>query len=580
MTVARTLFDVVKVALRRLPRTPSLDGLLGMVSGTILAWNTVPGLLPPTLGEVVSRTAGASVDSLSPLVTLCLSVLLLGLVVANFLPRLYVGPLREPVERYPRLRRVLVTYGFAVGAVFYLSFLAVSGSGLPAGLPGPPEWLFNAVVVAGILPVGVVLSRIESRPVSHPENYFARPMVRLSTDDDAAESWRSEFETLASRERLQKPAAAMITVAGTALFVVPATLLGVFVGTLSLYYPVIEIVALAGAVGSVALRSDRTPDPESALGGRFDAARDVDATFYRQLRTAITPRAWGVFLPVFFGVLTAVAPLLLSHAYHVPTAAFRPTGLVDAYLSLFELRTVGSLGYVLDATGDAAVWAALSVTPLVVVCYCLWYWFRVVRRVPTLQYHAGSAPVRARLPDAAKTPDVSRPKGYVLPLGLVVWTWLSHRFLWGESFVPIPAAQSDFGFLLLWSAGVGLLVWTVYDAVRTEPSVPESPVGEIYVPLGVQVIVVMDMGLDRAAEVSGLLTVLVLVVALYYLLPNVERLFELDRPRRLLATAVVGAVFAVLVWINYSAGYGLLVGGAVFAVFAIGGEWHDLIEAE
>ena len=556
----------------------SPDRLMGAVSGTILAWNTVPSLLPLPVIDTVSRLSVVPVGSLASLLPLCLSVLLLGLVVVTTLPRVYVGPLREPVGRHSRIRTVLVTYAFAVGAAFYLWGLSVGGSGLPAGLPGPPQWLLNAVVIAGLLPVGAVLHQVESRPVRHPDNYFARSLVGFSTDDDAADVWRGEFETLAEHHYMPTLAAGMVVVAGTSIFVVPAALLGIFIGTLSLYYPVIEIAALVGAVGSWVLQSDCTPDPDSPVGSGFEAARDVDSSFYRQLRTAVTPRAWGIFLPVLLGVLFAVVPLLLPHTYHTPTTAFRPSALLGAYSSIVELRTAGSLGYAVDVTGDAAVWAALSVTPLVVVCYSLWYWFRIVRRIPTLLYHADSAPLRARFQDAAEMPTVSRPRGSFLPLGVVVWSWLSHRFIWGASFVPMPAAQSEFGFLFVWSAGVSVLLWTVYDAVQTEPSVPDSPFREIYVPLGVQILVVMDMGLDRVAEAGSLLTLLVLFVSLYYLLPKVETLFELARSRRLLVFALVGSAFAFLLSINYDVGVSLLVGALVFATFALGGEWHARIE--
>jgi hypothetical protein len=281
---------------------------------------------------------------------------------------------------------------------------------------------------------------------------------------------------------------------------------------------------------------------------------------------------------VLVGVLFAVAPLLLAGAYHTPTTAFSPSALLGAYWSLAELRTLGSLGYAVDVTGDAAVWAALSLTPLVVVCYCLWYWFRTVRRIPTLLYHADAASVRAHLDETAKTPNVSRPKGLLLSLCLVVWAWLSHRFTWGAAFVPIPLARGEFGFLLVWSVGIGVLAWTVYEAVQSAPTVPESPVREIYVPLGVQILVVMDMGLDRVIELGSLLTLLVLFVSLYYLFPRSEVLFDLPRSRRILAFASVGSTFGFLLWLQYDVGLSLLLGAAVFVVFVLGGEWHDLIE--
>jgi hypothetical protein len=577
--MARRLLRGLRLALARLPGVPNLDRLLGVVSGTILAWNALPGLFPASGPDwIASVLAGVQSGSLGALVPLCLSVLLLGLVVVATIPRVYVGPLSEPIGRHSRVRMVLGAYAFAVGAVFYLWGLSVGGSSLPAGLPGPPQWLLNATMLSGFLPVGVALSRVESRPIHHPDNYFARPLVGLSTADDSAAGWRADFETLAGRPRLRPLVSLLVAAAGTSVFVVPATLLGIFVGTLSLYYPVIEIVALVGAVGSWVLRRDRTPAPDSPIGGGLDAARDVDSSFYRQLRTAVTPRAWGVFLPVLLGVLFAVAPLLLAGAYHTPTTAFSPSALLGAYWSLAELRTLGTLGYAVDVTGDAAVWAALSLTPLVVVCYCLWYWFRTVRRIPTLLYHADAASVRAHLDETAKTPNVSRPKGLLLPLCLVVWAWLSHRFTWGAAFVPIPLARGEFGFLLVWSVGIGVLAWTVYEAVQSAPTVPESPVREIYVPLGVQILVVMDMGLDRVIELGSLLTLLVLFVSLYYLFPRAEVLFDLPRSRRILAFASVGSTFGFLLWLQYDVGLSLLLGAAVFVVFVLGGEWHDLIE--
>jgi hypothetical protein len=155
---------------------------------------------------------------------------------------------------------------------------------------------------------------------------------------------------------------------------------------------------------------------------------------------------------------------------------------------------------------------------------------------------------------------------------------LSHRFTWGAAFVPIPLARGEFGFLLVWSVGIGVLAWTVYEAVQSAPTVPESPVREIYVPLGVQILVVMDMGLDRVIELGSLLTLLVLFVSLYYLFPRAEVLFDLPRSRRILAFASVGSTFGFLLWLQYDVGLSLLLGAAVFVVFVLGGEWHDLIE--
>ncbi|MBB6647434.1 hypothetical protein [Halobellus ruber] len=577
--MANALTSLARIVVRWLHWIPSVDRLLGVVSGTILAWNTVPGLIATTTpGGAASRLVGVQPGVLASLVSLGLNVLLLGLVVVAFLPRVYVGPLREPIRSHSVVRRTLVTYAFAVGTVYYLWGSSVGTSSLPAGVPAPPQWLLTVALFLGIPLAGVALYRIGSRPVSDPESRFVRPLVGLSTDDDAAEAWRSEFGALAARPRIRRIASVMVVIAGTSVFVMPAALLGVFVGTLSLYYPIIEVVALVGTVGSWALRSDRTPTPDSVVGDGFAAATDVDSSFYRQLRTAVTPRAWGVFLPVLLGVLFAVVPLLLSGAYNTPAGAFRSAGLRDAYRSVAELRTLGSVAYALDVTGDAAVWVALSVTPLLVVCYCLWYWFRVVRRLPTLLYHADDAPVRARLGDAAATPTVSRPRGAFLPLAAVVWVWLSHRFTRGESFVPVPPAEGEFGFLLLWSMGVGALGWTVYDAMRSEPSVPDGPVRELYVPLGVQIVVVTDMGLDTIVEAGSLLALLILFVGLYYLPAKVETLFEFPRSRRLLVCGVVGAAFSLLTSVRYDVSASLLAGAAIFATFALGGEWHEIVE--
>jgi len=558
---------VVTVAARALARVTgplqpgwqalTVDRLVVTVSGTIIAWNSV---LPQSL-----TTASAS-----QLIPIALSLVNLAAISYAFLPRIYPAGFDTPIEDHRSLRYSLTAYVFVLAAYWYLWLLGLSAGG-PSLVAVGPSWLFMIYLFGGIGLFALLVGRVESRTIFDPGHLLTHPIERLSGGDTG-----DELRALRATDWSRTAVRIMVPVAGSAIYLCPAWLLGALIGTLNMYYPILEVAALGAILADRVVDGDRRLLTGTRMGDLFDAAGEFDAGFYRQLRVASSPRAWGAFALAIVASLFALLPLLVDLRTSSPTVV--SGSLLGAYAAALDLGTGAAIGYAAEKTGDALVALALRSTPLLVVCYGLWYWSHVVRRLPSLLYQVGTANEAERFPASVAKPAVSRPRGYLLPVAVVVTAWLSSRFTWGEPFLAIPVVQTEPGFLALWSLGVAALVWTVVQTWRQTPRAPTSTARELLVPFVVQYLVMSDLLLDELAVAWQVLALFVCLAFLYYLDAVRSFVAGASGRRRLLRSGLVGAgallVSSVVLPLSVSA----VVGVVVPSVFVLGEEMEALTE--
>ncbi|KAB1197307.1 MULTISPECIES: hypothetical protein [Haloferax] len=554
--------------------------LLGTVTVTAVTWNSLPTFTSvPILGVLARGLAEIQSALPSSGISFGLSVLLLAILIASYLPRIYLDVFAAPVRDHLRVQAVLSGHAFVTAVVAYALFLSTAYNGLPFGLTGVPSWTLSAVAFAGIPVVLLTLQSVESRSLENPDNYFTRPLVFLSGDENPREATREGFEPYQNDTRMNQLVSLFVPIAGATAYTFPATFFGAFAGALNLYYPVLESVAFVGIVGTWVLQSERTPAPESRLGAGLKSATAVDTGFYRQIQTATNPKAWGAFGLLFFGVLLSVIPLLLGSSFHTPIDAFAPDTLLAAYRDVFRLHTLEAAGYAGEKTGDFVVWVGLTVTPFLVVCYGLWYWYHTARRLPSMLYEGGESQFSQKFTARARHPPVSRPRGYFLPLTIPVWAWLEHRFTWGESFISLPVASNDFGFLIVWTLGVVVVGWSMVSTWKRQPEPSAGFLLELVVPLAVLFLTVLDFSQDKFTELGGTAFIFVLTILVFHGNNLLDRLYEFPPWKRTLIVCTFSGSFGFSVGEYFEPFVGVAAGLALFGVLVAEGKMHDFEEA-
>ncbi|WP_267643324.1 hypothetical protein [Haloarchaeobius amylolyticus] len=567
-----SLIPIGRALAGRLFRYVTPDRFLGVVTGTILAWNTVPSVSGGALSEWL-----APVADVLPLesIPFLLSVLLLGAIPVAYLPRVYIGSLYRPLDEHRSARYLASAYIFGFATLWYVWFLKITYSTVPAYVPEPPSGVFTWYMILGFVLFAGLFRRIEDRSVFDTDHYLTYPFDLMSSD------FQSELDTLAQNQRTRRLAALFIEVAGISVYILPAIFFGAFIGILNLYYPLLEVLAILGLVGQFLLRSERTPAPDSRLGGIFQTVTDIDSGFYRNLGLALQPRALSMFMVILFTVLQSLIPLFLWDGYETPLDGLYLGEITGAYGAMVELKTFPAVVYSLEKTGDLLVWFALSFTPLIIVCYSLWFWYHAIRRIPSLLYHSGVDYAELDVSMVQRRPPTSRPVGLFLPLAIMATAWLSQRFTWGEPFFPLSLATREFGFLFVWGTAAVWLCWTVLRTIERPTRPARSPMLELYLPFVIHTVIIADISFDSfgGAPMSGHLSILGLVLLLYYGVPRLSTVIELPTNQRILAGSVVGVGFFVVGLAELDIWTSMVAGLSMMGVIIGAGAMHDEIES-
>lgn len=436
-------------------------GLLAGVS--ILASRPAVDLLTTAsdLAELV--LTGVIVYQLSvdgPIVGHHLSWVFIGYIVYAYTPELYLGQFGTVVEaRGFRVIAALETVYF--GVLFGRGLEAVPAAGaftlVPSGGGDRLAALIVGIVASILLFSSYILLGRGERLLDEDGNHFEvadwfspEPASRLdiSRQLDALPRWARAL-TISVNE-----------LAVGVFYVIPCFLLGPALASLNLFYPIPEGAVFVGFVASYVPGT-----------GRFRAFLPTQSGADIELRIAdeatdAVQNMKGVVLSVLslLGIFFSGAVFLIGLVLSGTTG----TELLDIMATLRQagFDDLASLPLLDLARLFALLWGLVSllVVPFVYALFGLVYWFQQLRRIPLYaafweQYWHG----RAWIPPEGA---VRRPVGLFLP-GAALWVVLvGGALLWTDGEPPLAAVV---GIDLLWTIGVAIVGWSVYDAVRGEP---------------------------------------------------------------------------------------------------------------
>lgn len=543
-------------------RVSTVDVALTVTSVVAVVWIELP-LLAGVFGVA---TEAASQQGRFHLVGPVLNASLMLFALYAFLPLVYPQWMREPVRRSRAFRGALAVYAFPIALDMY--WVAPATPSVPDGLDplgsGPNLFVYLSV---GVVVVLLGYARASDLPVIDPEGHAMAPLLRLGGDDpdDLTRLWHDVAgHPLGSTKALWL----FLATAAGALYATPVLFLGLAVGTFNLYYPVLEVLAVAKVlVTSTTARVDGADGQWSWL-----QLPDVESVVYRHIKVALTTRGRAALIVALFGMITSIVYFVIPGGTPgIDLPQWRALGAAAG--QFLRLRSTDAMGYVLERTVTALAYFGVENTLALCSGYGLWYWYHVLRRTPALVAARAENPVSRDVVPEATLP--ARPPGALVPAAAMVYLW----YLWPHTyagpehwFEPLVGAL---WFATVWVGLAAVLLWTVVATSRRSGTQPTSPVRELFAPFVVQVSVTVWVTTVSTELLTGVLALVALVLVQFYT-PALQHRFRDDIGLAgvgvVIAVAFTGAV-ALAFPTSVALGSGLLV-----AVVYLGGAWMAGIE--
>jgi hypothetical protein len=302
-------------------------------------------------------------------------------------------------------------------------------------------------------------------------------------------------------------------VAVAALLALPCVFAGLTLGVVNAFYPVPELLVVAGVAGGAVV--DRT-----GVGARLEAAGGVDVQRFAAGRATDAVRNFkGMVLGLYCGCGLFVAGI----AFLLGVTLLGPAveGLAAAVTGLPALADA-------DPSTAAAVagrlWLVVGVVALPVAygTYGLLYWLTQLARVPGYARHWERR--RRGLVGGPPAASVARPPGLFVPGDLLLVALAALLALAGGGESLSPLALAAFG--VAWPVALAVVVRSAWLSVR---STPQSLAGEdraVVVALALQVGTVATLGLagggSGAASTATVVPVVVALVVAFAYFPDVS----------------------------------------------------------
>ena len=299
----------------------------------------------------------------------------------------------------------LITSAYLV--LFSLAFYEVSLSSryLSFVLDHVLAYIF---IFALLIPLGLRLS--QDVPLVHaqspPLRGFCSIINSLQSKDITPTQLVDEFTTY--NTEINIIGSIFIAMGISGLYSIPLLILATFTGAFALLYPLLEIVALIELLqkGIVLLLNKlyyRLKEPGGAAEIAVINIPDIETESYRLIQAARTNKGKAGVLAVAIGYLHAVLILLLPDINIYSDASYL---FVEAAESFIASPSVSTFRYVAGKIG----FLILEITPIVVLSYLIWFWFRTLRRVPLINERPS--------PDEWTPPN--KPVGFGLPAALTL----------------------------------------------------------------------------------------------------------------------------------------------------------------
>lgn len=420
---------------------------------------------------------------------------LLLLVIYSILPDVYPTWMWQPIRQSTVIRAVMAGFGFVTAQSFYLLPNTVA-----LYTPGP-IWTLSVelLIVLSFVGAGIVLvsfARIQSAPISSPDGAAMQMPMHISRDDDPKAVWQQELRMLRRHGIIWYWSAQYLALVAVGLVhVVSVLFLGIVVGALSRFYPVLELIALLRVV------SKRWPS--SSIPHRQLELPDIESEIYRRVSIVRTPTGFGAYLALTIGILLSMA------MYALPLASFDFVKLRDfawAITEMLESPTVGTLGYSVEAGSTALSQIAFGATPILMAVYSLWYFVRISRRLPAVL--GPRLDIDSPQDVASRVPP--RPWGYLLPLlplGVLCANYV------GRPAHYLGISLHGLAFLGPWGVSAGLVGLSVYRSRgRTGTGTDPDVFSELLFPL---LVCLLSVLLVAGPSSSGLITMFLPLFGIY-----------------------------------------------------------------
>lgn len=357
----------------------------------------------------------------------------------------------QPLDERAWFRRLVAvsSLGFAVLLYYYLFVAREAGRFNGWFLVGSVGW--SAVSIVSLT---VYLHRTTSGLArGHPMVELLDAVTPFDDADDALQ------KALNLPEPWRRVELATWWLATGFLLVIPVFLFGLVGGVLFGYFPLLEGLV----VGWLALEKVAVLFPAAPRIRLPDWQRvDIDSRLFESIETALSSIKGAVLtMFAFLGVTITAGTFSVGVA--------RMPGAVDL-VGLF-LDGLAAPGYpTLHSTAILLGGLSGVLTSLLVGTYGLWYWLRVLRRLPL--YLAWWQDARRSTPGTTETvalSDVpSLPPGYMLPPSVLVALF----FDWASPSAVVASSRGD--YLFLWGLALLVTLWTVVHAVRRPLQDPRS----------------------------------------------------------------------------------------------------------